>query len=151
MELIIWGILCAVLFIAEAMTCQLVGIWFGIGSLAAFFVALFGGGLTAQLIVFIVVSAVLLILTRPFLKKMMAGNTAATNADLDIGERATVLEEINGERGTGRARRNGVDWIAVSETGEIIPEGATVIIRQIQGAKLIVAPDSAYTAQKQTI
>lgn len=150
MELIIWGILCVILFTAEALTCQLISIWFGVGSLAAFFTALFGGGLTAQLIMFIAVSAALLILTRPFLKKLMVGKTEATNADLDIGECATILEEVDPAAGTGRARRNGIDWIAVSADGESIPVGTTVVIKQIQGAKLIVAPAESQTNQKQT-
>lgn len=147
MELIIWGVLCVVLFVAEAVSFQLISIWFGVGALAAFFTALFGGGLTAQLIVFILVSAVLLVLTRPFLKKLMIGKTEATNADLDIGESATIIEEVNASCGTGRARRNSIDWTAVSEDGTVIPVGTTVIIKRIEGAKLIVATEKSQVEQ----
>lgn len=141
--ILIWGILCVVLILLEGFTMQLVSIWFAAGALGAFFVALAGGGMVAQLAVFAAVSALLLLLTRPILMKMMVKKAAPTNADLDIGETAVVIEEVNGELGTGRARRNGVDWIAISATGDVIPTDTVVIIKGVQGAKLIVTPETA--------
>ena len=60
----------------------------------------------------------------------------ATNSELNIGENATVIEDINSENGTGRVNLNGVDWMAVSDC--IIPAGSTVVVTEIDGAKLKV-------------
>jgi membrane protein implicated in regulation of membrane protease activity len=61
-----------------------------------------------------------------------------TNADLDIGRTCTVTEEIDNDKGLGRAKLDGVFWAARSESGEIIPEGTVVTVKSIDGTKLIV-------------
>ena len=43
---------------------------------------------------------------------------------------------------TGRARQAGIDWMAVSETGAVIPVNSIVIISKVDGAKLIVRPEN---------
>ncbi len=141
MELWIWGAMCLVLILAEGFTMQLVSVWFAAGALAAFFTALFDGSFLMQLLVFTLTSGILLACTRPLVKKLMVKTPVATNADREIGAKATIIETVDNARGKGRARRNGVDWTAVSADESIIPEGTTVVIREIQGAKLVVAPE----------
>jgi len=136
--LFFWGILCVVMVIAEFASMQLVSIWFAVGAIGAFCMALADFGFTAQLAVFVLVSVVLLLATRPLLKSVRVKQVARMNADKGIGETAVIIEEVDPAHGTGRARTNGVDWIAVSETGEVIPPETVVIISRIDGAKLIV-------------
>lgn len=143
MDMLIWGIVCIVTAIAEVVTLQLVSVWFSVGALAAFLAAVFGAGRTVQFIVFVVVSALLLACTRPIIKKVMCKKIVPTNADREIGSTATIIETVDGARGTGRARKDGVDWIAVAANGQIIPEGTVVRITDIRGAKLFVEPEAA--------
>ena len=56
--------------VIEIMTAQLVSIWFAIGSLAAFIGASFGISTMWQWILFAIFSAIALILTKPFIKKI---------------------------------------------------------------------------------
>ena len=42
-------------------------------------------------------------------------------------------------RNTGRVRLDGVDWIAVSRDGTIIPENTSVRIEAVSGTKLTVS------------
>lgn len=137
-HLILWGAVFAVLVIAELTTMQLISIWFAAGAIAAFIATLCGLTMSMQLFIFIAVSIVLLIATRPLLKKFRVGDSQPTNIDLDIGKTAVVIEEINNTSDTGRARLNGVDWKAVSSDGSVIPEGSIVKIDKISGTKLFV-------------
>ena len=65
--MILWGIVFAVMVIAELATFQLVSIWFAAGAASAFIAAMCGFGMGFQLFMFIVVSVLLLSVTRPIL------------------------------------------------------------------------------------
>ena len=136
--LILWGAVFIFAVIAECASLQLVSIWFAVGAAGAFTAAFFGAGFTLQFGIFVAVSLLLLIATRPLLKKLRVKKTPAMNADRDIGDTAVVIEEVHPELGTGRARNNGIDWIAVSEDGSVIPKDTVVTITSVEGAKLIV-------------
>lgn len=137
-DLILWGAVFAVMVIAELASLQLVSIWFAAGALASFITAICGMGMGMQMVVFVIVSIVLLVGTRPLLKKFRVGNTQPTNIDLDIGKTAVVIENIDNSLDTGRAKLNGVDWKAVSADDSIIFEGSIVKIEEIRGTKLFV-------------
>lgn len=79
-----------------------------------------------------------MLITFPLIRSRRKKAHIATNADLDIGKTAAVIEKIDPTINTGRVTLNGVDWCAVSENGEAIPKDAIVTIVEISGAKLIV-------------
>lgn len=136
---IFWLIAVIALGIAEAVTVGLVTIWFAVGALAALISSLFGGPLWLQILLFIVVTAVTLVTTRPIVKKYFGKNShKATNADMVIGKEAHVTEAINNLKGTGAVRCMGKEWSARSENGEEIDEGEIVVAVKIEGVKLIV-------------
>ena len=135
---VFWGVVFVLAVVAEFATMQLVSIWFAMGAVGAFIGVLCGLGFTGQLAVFVLVSLVLLIGTRPFLKKLRVKQTPPMNADKDIGKQAVVIETIDSAHGTGRAKANGVDWIAVTEDDDVIPVDTIVRIQRIDGAKLVV-------------
>ncbi|MBQ6600614.1 MAG: NfeD family protein [Clostridia bacterium] len=136
---IFWLIAVIALGIAEAVTVGLVTIWFAVGALAALISSLFGGPLWLQILLFIVVTAVTLVTTRPIVKKYFGKNShKATNADMVIGKEAHVTEAINNLKGTGAVRCMGKEWSARSENGEEIGEGEIVVAVKIEGVKLIV-------------
>ena len=137
-DLIIWGIVFAVMVIAELLTFQLVSIWFAAGAAASFVTALFGIDFWIQLIAFAAVSVILLIATRPILKKFRINKTEPTNTELDIGKTAVVKEDIDNSRDRGRATLDGVDWKAVSADDTFIPKGSIVKVNDIKGSKLFV-------------
>ena len=72
---VIWLAAAIVLFIIEAATVGLTTIWFAIGALAAFVLALFDIPVAVQIVVFLVVSVCLLVFTRRiFVEKLHAGS-----------------------------------------------------------------------------
>ncbi len=138
MEMYIWLALMVLFILVEAATAGLTTIWFAGGALAAFLAALVGGDLVVQVILFVLVSLLLLIFTRPLVKKYLNGRTLKTNADSLIGRTAVVSEEISNLRATGTIMIDGMSWTARSESEEEIPVGAEVRIREIRGVKCIV-------------
>ena len=142
--LLFWGVIFVVMLIAEIASMQLVSIWFAVGAAGAFVAAMMGLSFAAQLAIFVIVSVLLLLVTRPLLAKLRVKQQPRTNADLNIGETAVVIEGIDPSLGTGRARLGGVDWIAVSESGENIPVDTVVMVTRVDGAKLFVRDASEY-------
>lgn len=134
----VWIGLTAVFGILEAVTAQLVSVWFVIGSVAALGTYFFGANQAVQIIVFILVSAVALVITRPLVRKFTQTKVQPTNADSYIGLEAVVTEKINNLHSEGAVRVKGVEWTARSLSGEEIAQGETVTVRSIEGVKLIV-------------
>lgn len=140
-EVIFWIAALVLFLVVEAVTVGLASIWFAVGALAALICAMVGGAVWLQAVWFVVVSLVALILTRPLVKKFVNGRTVATNADRNIGRTALVVEKIDNLEGTGSVRLDGVEWTArSSDDSRSIGEGAQVIVKEIQGVKLIVEP-----------
>ena len=135
-----WLWLCAaVLFGAvEAATAGLVSVWFAVGSLGAFFAALGGLNVTFQLVIFAVVSALALAVTRPLVARFGRSRHEPTNLDRVIGRTAGVTEDIDNDASTGAVYVDGKTWTARSAGGEVIPAGTKVEIQRMEGVKLFV-------------
>ena len=130
-----------VAFIAvEAATVNLVSIWFIGGAVAGLVCAILDVPALLQWTVVIAVSAGLLALLRPVLKKYLRVKPTRTNADRLVGQEALVTEQIDNLRETGAIRINGVLWTAKSADDTQIPIGTRVVIERIEGAKVYVKP-----------
>ncbi len=139
METIFWLVLFVVLLVIEIITLGLTTIWFAGGALVACVLAYVKVSLPVQIIAFLLVSILLLVLTRPIAIRFFNQDRQKTNVDSLIGQKAVVLEKIDTLRETGRAEIGGMEWSAktTEEAGEI-EAGEVVVIEGIQGVKLIV-------------
>lgn len=133
-----WVIILIIAVIIEAVSLNMTAIWFAVGAIAALFVRMANGSFTTQLIVFVVISAVSMILLRPFTQKILKVNRETTNADRIIGQTAVVTVPIDNLKSTGQIRIFGQVWSAKSEKGEYIEEGESVKIISITGVKASV-------------
>lgn len=135
----IWLALVAVLLIIEAVTVGLTTVWFAGGALVAAIASWLGAGQAVQWILFLAVSLVLLIFTRPLAVRYMNRNVSRTNVNSLIGKRAVVIQEINNLAQTGQVKINDLEWMArTKDDGCTISEKSVVIIREVKGVKLIV-------------
>lgn len=134
----LWIALTVILVVVEALTVQLVTIWFAAGSLAATIASLAGATTVWQCVIFVSVSLLALILTRPYVKKAIEKRTVPTNADRCIGKEAVVIEKIDNRAGQGQVKIGGVVWTARSEDDSIIGCDEVVLIKKIEGVKVIV-------------
>ena len=133
-----WLIILVGFILLEALTAQLVSLWFIVGSAVAFFSSLVGLPIVWQVVLFIGVSILSLFIIRPMVKDKIAPRTVPTNADMAIGKIAVVAEDIDNELGKGRATLDGLTWTARSFDGSIIKKGTRVRVYSIDGVKLIV-------------
>lgn len=148
-EWICWLALIVVLLVIELLTLGLTTIWFAGGAVAAFAASMLGAGLMVQIIVFLAVSILLLVFTRPFAAKYINRNRVRTNVDSLIGEKAVVIQEIDNLAATGEVRVEGKVWMARTQSDEErIPADATVTILKVSGVKLIVTENPMATEKK---
>ena len=143
MMVYVWlGILAAAV-ILEIITPQMVTIWFALGALVTFFVALAGvDQIWIQIVVFVAVSAVAVVITRPLVKKMVEKKAEPTNADMVIGQTGIVTEKVDNLAPSGLVKVNGSVWTARSVDDSVIEENEKVIIKEIRGVKLLVIKEN---------
>ena len=133
--------LCAfvVFLLAEIASVALTSIWFSVGALAAFVVSLYCDILWVQILVFLLVSLVLVIVTRPVADKFLNRDRAKTNVDAIVGRQGIVTEDIDDLKATGEVSLAGQIWMArTGVEGRRIEKDAKVVVREIRGVKLIV-------------
>lgn len=135
----VWLIIAGLFFIGEIITVGFLVFWFGVGALLAMIVSFFTSNIIIQTTVFIVSSAILLFVTKPFVKKFVDVKPTNTNAFSIIGKKALVIKEIN-SHSVGQIKINGEVWSAEAENDETITEGSEVEIVKINGVKTIVRP-----------
>ncbi len=138
---ILWIAAIAVFALLEAATAQFICIWFAGGAVCALIAELLGAGGGVQSIIFVIASAILLMCSRPFVKRMMRNGTERTNADSLIGKRAVMTKSVSGTGENGEAKIDGKYWTVRSSDGEPIAEGSVVTVEKIEGVKLIVKED----------
>ena len=112
-------------------------IWFAIAAVICMLLAIFHATLILQIIVFLFVSLVLLLFTRPFfIKKLKVGQTK-TNIDSLPGKIGFVVKEIPPYE-TGFIKIDGQLWTAKNASDSVIGSGSKVVVIRVEGVKLIV-------------
>lgn len=136
---IFWLIVLIVLLVIEAITVGLTSIWGVGGAFAAIFLAELHTPFWLQVIVFLFVTGVLLIFTRPFALKYINVKREKTNYEGVIGKKVCIVQRVDNLSQTGMAIVNGQEWtVRAKEDGKVIETGKLVKVVDIQGVKLIV-------------
>lgn len=124
--------------VVEAMTQDLISIWFTLGGLVGICIS----NVTvwwAEIIIVSVVSLVALFATRPVVKKIMTGQLRPTNTDEYIGMRLKAVSDITKFDG-GVVKINGIEYKAIlSENSEDTIMADTIVeVVSLKGNKVIV-------------
>ena len=137
----LWLIVAGACFILEIITVGFLVFWFAIAALIVALLSLWIPSLIAQTAIFIVLSAVLILFTRPLAKKLNKSDNAVTNSNRLIGKTAIVNKSISSHT-SGQVKVDGELWTASldSSCSDDVPEGSTVKINAISGVKVIVEP-----------
>ena len=133
-----WMVLTVLLATVEALTVQLVCIWLACGSLTAMICAALNLNITVQIVAFIIASTILLICTRPLVKRLMKNSTEKTNVDAIIGKTAVVTDDIDNLKENGTVKLGGVIWTARSADNTVINKDSVVTIEKVEGVKVYV-------------
>lgn len=139
---LIWLIVLLVTVAIEMMTTVLISIWFAFGAVFALIASILGLSVSWQIAIFALISIFTLTFTKPFVEKRFfpKKNIVKTNVDALVDKEAIVTTEISNLEGTGEVLLDGNYWTARSETGQIIPVSSTVLVKRIEGVKVIVIP-----------
>lgn len=136
---LIWLGLFIILIIIELFTVGLTTIWFAGGSLAALLANILGADIPIQVLVFLAVSCILLIFTRPWAVRHLNKKRVKTNYESEIGKVIKLTERVDNINQTGKSVVNGQEWTVRSkDDGEILEEETLAKVVAVSGVKLIV-------------
>lgn len=146
---IVWLIIAAIFIGAEVLTPGFFLLWFGVGALVAMLLALFGvTSLTAQVVVFLLVSVALLVASRTIFERFLLRSSSSspalrTGIETIIGQVGTVVEPSRGGLNEAAVRVYGSVWTAFPVEGEKpLAEGENVTIERIEGNTVYVRRSS---------
>ena len=133
----IWLIISGICLIVESFTLGFFVFWFSIGAICALITSLFTTNIIIQSTVFVITSTLLLLLTKPLIKKFVkTPKTKPTNVYSIIGKEGIVLETIDSINGTGKVKVNGELWSAISDSN--IEKNEKIKVISVNGVKLKV-------------
>lgn len=136
---LIWLGLFILLLVIEIITVGLTTIWFAAGALAALAANVLGANLIIQIIIFLAVSVVLLIFTRPWAEKHLNRKRVRTNYEREIGKVIRITEKVDNLNQTGKSVVDGQEWTVRSRNdSDIFEAGALARVVAVSGVKLIV-------------
>ncbi len=131
----IWLMIVILLTFVELMTINLTTIWFVISGIIVLFLSFIIEKFVIQFSVFVLLGIILLLTTRPILKKYFSKFKTKTNVDRIIGMRGLVITDIL-EKSYGEVKVDGKIWTAYSDKS--ILKNSYVTILKIVGNKLEV-------------
>lgn len=143
---LVWLAIAIAAAVMEGVTVQLVSIWFALSAaVTAVAALLFRMDFSTQLLLFSLLGLVLLLATRPFVRRKMQVTMEHTNADMVVGKTGVVTKTVGDSLEAGRIQVTGMDWSAKTPDGAVLQPGARVTVLAIEGATLVVAPEEPKT------
>ena len=136
----VWLILAGVFVIGEVLTSGFLIFWLSLGSLVAMAVSFFTDNIIIQTTVFLISSVILILATKPLVKKFANIETVKTNVQSIIGKKGIITKDINSIKSTGQVKIEGELWSAIGIDDMDIPKGTEVEVNEIKGVKVIVTP-----------
>lgn len=134
---IFWLIVAGVFFVIELLTTGFLVFWIGLSALVAMIISFFTSNLVIQTAVFVILSSILMIFTRPLVNKFIKNkDVVPTNVYSIIGKKGIVVTDINNIDYTGKVKVSGELWSAISDSN--LTKGTHIIVSEIDGVKLKV-------------
>lgn len=136
--LYVWLGVFVVALIVEGVTTELVSVWFAVGALVALPFGFFKE-FWISIIVFVVVSTVALIFTRPIVKRITQRKERKTNVDDVIGKKLKTITDIT-KFDAGEVKLNGIVYTAILRDNDdkTISKDKIVEVVSIKGNRLVV-------------
>ncbi len=130
-----WLMVVILLAILEFATVNLVSIWFIASGIIALLLSLFVDSLVWQFGVFVILGIVLMILTKPMLKKMTNKEVEKLNLERVIGMPGIVTQDIKPGR-VGEVKVDGKLWSATADEELLVD--TMILVEKMDGVKLCV-------------
>ncbi len=136
-----WTAIGILALVIELLTASLVSIWFVPAAIITCLLSLAVDSIPIQIVVFVVLSAVCMVISRKIYKKYIKKEVDEVNADTKlIGKSAKTTEDTDAHG--GRVLVGDIYWRAVSENGENIPKDEIVTIIGVDNTTLIIKKEN---------
>ncbi len=134
---IMWIGIGVIFLVIELLTTALVSIWFVPAAVITCIISLFVDNILWQIAIFVILSAIFMVICRKIYNKHIKKNVDEIDQNEKLlGKTARVTEDTNSI--SGRVLVGDIYWRAVSENGDTIPQGETVIIKSVNGTTLVI-------------
>lgn len=130
-----WIVIAGVCFIGEMLTSGFFLLWFGVGASVAAVLNYLDFDPLTQFIVFILVSLVLLAVSRPFAQRITKEPPRKAVSDRLVGKKGVVMEDISPDKG-GVVNIEGDIWRAISPVE--IKKDTKIVVKKVESVKLLV-------------
>lgn len=134
-----WVISAGLFLILESITTGFLVFWFSIGSIFAMIISFFTDNIIVQTSSFLISSMILIFATRKFCNFFLKNNKP-NNVNSMQGKIGKVTVDIVPIDGAGQVKVGGEIWSAISENSNTITKDTEVIVKKIDGVKLVVSP-----------
>ena len=134
----IWLAVIVIAVIVEALTEQLISIWFVPAAVVAMVLDCVKVLPIIQVVTFVVISALGIIFLRKICAKAKDDRASKTNIEAIVGEKCVVTERIDNFAGCGQAKVKGQIWSARGiEDDDVFEVGEVLHVVAIEGVKII--------------
>jgi len=115
--------------------------WLGIAAVIVCLLSLLIHNVFIQMAIFVILSALFLLLTRPFVEKFVIkkDERVITNAFSIIGKEGKITRSMDPITKLGQVKIGTEAWTAKTEDETLLEEGDVVKVEAIDGVKAIVA------------
>lgn len=135
----IWLAVFVITFVIEALTVDLISIWFSAAALICLILSFIPGiPFWAEIIVFFVSSTAMILGLKPLATKRLQRKITKSNIDEIVGKKGLIIKEVTPLH-YGEVKINDIIWSALSIDEESsIPNDTPVEVVAVKGNKLIV-------------
>lgn len=136
-----WLILSGIFLLIEIFNVSFLIFWFSLGALVAMVASFVIHSVIIQATIFLVISTILLFVTKPFVNKILPKDSfIKTNSNSIEGKIGKVIVDIEPVEGKGQVKISGETWSAKSADSTYISKDTEIVVEKIEGVKAIVKP-----------
>ena len=123
----------------ELVSVGLTSIWFSFGALGAIAACAAGSPEWLQGTVFLAISLLMLVFTRPWAVRFLNNRRVKTNLEEIVGSEVRVIELVDNKLECGKALRAGLEWTArARNTDDVFLPDEMAKVSGVEGVKLIL-------------
>ena len=131
-----WLILSGIFLLIEIFNVSFLIFWFSLGALVAMLASFVINSVIIQATIFLVVSTILLFVTKPFVNKILPKDSfIKTNSNSIEGKIGKVIVDIEPVEGKGQVKISGETWSAKSADSTYISKDTEIVVEKIEGVK----------------
>jgi len=140
MASLVWFVVAVVLGVIELLGTTFILLWIAVAAAVTGVISLFARSFGMELVIFVVLSILLLIVTRPLVRRWRGGSpsTYQSNVEQLVGEQGIVVQRVATEK-SGVVRVGSQTWSAITESPDgPIERDELIVVEEARSSILLV-------------